>query len=110
MIRAGKLDRRIRLMQRTVERDADFGGATEEWTLLAEVWAQSLPARGIEAPVAEEAMLTVNETVAWRIRWRADLARVQQVEWEGRRFSIKSIREVSRRAEIIIEAVEKGAA
>jgi SPP1 family predicted phage head-tail adaptor len=109
VIQAGRLDRRIRLMQRTVVRDADFGGATESWTLLAEVWAQSLPARGMEAPVADEAMLAVNEPVAWRIRWRDDLSRVQQVEWDGRRFVIRSIREISRRNEVIIEAIEKGA-
>lgn len=96
-------------MQRQVERDADFGGATEEWTELAEVWAQSIPARGVETPLADDAVLAVNEVVAWRIRWRSDLQRVQQVEWEGRRFVIRSIREISRRHEVIIEAVEKGA-
>lgn len=109
MIRAGRLDRRIRLMEPTVVKDSEFGGATDSFTLLAEVWAQAIPARGDEREAGDDASVEIDERMAWRIRWRPGLSRLLQIEWDGRWFVITSIREIARRREVIIEAVERGA-
>lgn len=67
----GKLDRRIRVEQRTVTQNAT-GEADEAWATLFETWAERRDMRGREAIAARQTDFD-GETM-WRIRWRADVS------------------------------------
>ena len=109
-LQAGQLDRRIKLFQREIVRDAEFGATRETFSLMAEIWAQAVPWRGSEAALETDAGVSAVERVAFRVRWRPDLLRTQQIEdGDGRRYVITSMREIRRRAEVVIEAEERGA-
>lgn len=108
---AGKLDRRIKLLRRDEQKNAEFGSSQEVFTLLAEVWAAAVPVSGNEQLMDGDQAVNVQERVAFRVRWRDDLQRTQQIEdHRGGRFVITSIREIERNAWVIIDAQERGAA
>lgn len=108
---AGRLDRRIKLLRREEVKDPEFGAVKEVFPLLAEVWAVAVPVGGNEQLLDDDQGVTVQERVAFRVRYRPDLQRTQQIEDNrGRRFVITSLREIERNAWVIIDAQERGAA
>jgi SPP1 family predicted phage head-tail adaptor len=91
---AGRLDRRIRIEQRTVTRGAD-GSETVAWALVAEVWAQVQPLRGQEryGAGAEQA----ERDARIRIRWLSGVSAGMRVVYEARAWDVQAILEVGRR-------------
>jgi SPP1 family predicted phage head-tail adaptor len=91
---AGRLDRRVRLEQKTATRAAD-GSEIPAWSLVAEVWAQVLPLRGQEryGAGAEQA----ERDARIRIRWRPGVSAGMRVVYEARSWDVQAILEIGRR-------------
>lgn len=93
-MRAGDLDRRVTIQQRTDTQDS-YGEPIAAWADLAEVWAQVTPVRGVERLTAEQ--LTSDVTTRFRIRYRAGITEQMRLSYEGRVYQIHAVLELGRR-------------
>lgn len=75
-LNAGHLDRRITIQRRATDIDA-LGQEAGEWVVVATVWAQPMPAKGREYFAASQ--MQAEGAMAWRIRYRADLAATMRI-------------------------------
>lgn len=88
ILKAGDLDRRITIEQRSVSQDATYGTATLAWTTLATVWAQVrdvLPSRSEQ--VADNVSLARRPSRI-RIRYRSDITSDMRIDYGGRKLRI----------------------
>ncbi len=88
------MDRRVTLERATITLDA-FGGETQTWATLAEIWAQAMPVSDGEKWRAAEVSATIS--TRFRIRWRAGLKVTDRLIYDGRVFDIVGIKELGRR-------------
>ena len=94
MIRAGKLDRIIRIERATTTVDAS-GTPQQSWAPLATMRAELLDATTDEAA---RSFGTSTEAVAlFRIRYLDGITVADRVIYEGQAFDIKQVKEVGRR-------------
>jgi SPP1 family predicted phage head-tail adaptor len=103
---AGKLDRRL-IIQRKSVTESTSGEPIETWSPLATVWAQQRPNRGAERFSARQ--LVGEAVMTFQMRYRADLALTVQdrIEYEGKLWDIKDIREIGRRVLHEIDATAR---
>lgn len=80
-----QLDRRIVLQQRTAQRDG-VGGKFETWSDLATVWAMRRVDNGRRYYAAEQE--SIEETVTFRIRYRAGVTAFMRVVYGDQFFEI----------------------
>lgn len=113
-MRAGKMDRRVRLIEPGAVAHNGMAKITDGGTTLAIVAAEFKPGKGSER--LENARVAADAAVTWRIRWSPDLtfldARHQLVEQRGGVdfgpiFNIHSVVELGRREGIEIVAVAR---
>ena len=111
LIRAGKLDWRVRI-ERAAVTTSDTGNDIETWAPLVTVWAQRLPQRAIEAWRAGGTAAELE--TAWRILWSsrvADLTPRDRLRFpaadNGTVYEIAGVTEIGRREglEIVTKAV-----
>lgn len=104
---AGALDRQILLEFKTAGQSGT-GEPTESWGTPATVWATVDPVSGREFYSALAAQMVANETLRFRIRFRADVrpntARITYPVSGGRLYNIRRVAEVGRRAYLDIDA------
>lgn len=101
---AGRLDRRIVLKRRKAGAN-NFGEPVEIWSTIGTVWANA-------APVSDAERTRAGETLASRmyrftIRWSSSLASIDprdQIEFDGRTWEIRGVKEVGRREMLEITA------
>lgn len=94
-MRAGQLDRLIRIDHYATDAVDDFGTPTPAWTLIAE----NVPAQIVQASTTEYLRGGANEETAiiFRIRWLAGITLSDRVTYEGGYFNIKETKEIGRR-------------
>ena len=100
-LRAGLLDRRVRLERRQEETD-DSGQSVVRWLPLAEVWARVEPLGGREGFGQQQFVATVD--VRFTIRWRDDVTPLHRVVHDRREFDVVSVAEDGRREALLIVA------
>jgi SPP1 family predicted phage head-tail adaptor len=100
-LRAGLLDRRVRLERRVEETD-DSGQSVPRWLPLAEVWARVEPLGGREGFGQQQWVATGD--VRFTIRWRPDVTPLHRVIHGGREFDVVSVAEDGRREALLIIA------
>lgn len=94
---AGDLDRRITIQQRSVAREAVYGGETVTWTTLATVWAQ-LWESATDGEFIEGGTLAYARPTRLRIRYRSDVDPTMRVSLPtGRLLQITGTAELGRR-------------
>jgi len=94
-MRAGRMDRLIRIETLTVGKDTQ-GGPTESWALLAEVWAEVKAFSGTERLLA--AQVTPQALLKFRIHWRDDFDETARIVHDGRNYDIQPpLAEIGRR-------------
>lgn len=93
-MRAGLLDRRVTLQQRTLTQDAQ-GQHVESWSTLATVWATKRDVTGREFVAAQGA--NADASTVFQIRWRSDVSVLNQVAYEGVTHEIVHVAEIGRR-------------
>jgi SPP1 family predicted phage head-tail adaptor len=112
-VKAGRLDRRIKIQRKTVTL-SDSGQPVESWSTLAAVWAALMPVRGAEA-------LSAPQTVAvqlseFHIRWHNAVADLHPqdriIHPVGSNdatavYDIKEVHEIGRREGLKIIAVRR---
>lgn len=98
-VRAGLLDRQVRLERRFEETDAS-GQVLVRWLPLATVWARVEPLGGREAFGQEQFVATGD--VRFTIRWRADVTPLHRVVHEGREYDVVSVAEDGRREALLV--------
>ena len=102
-MRAGKLDRTIRIDTYSAGVPDDYGTVTETWTALATLRAQLVQASTEEFIRAYGAS---DETVIiFRTRWLAGVTNADRVHYEGEFFNIKEVKEIGRRKGLELRAV-----
>ena len=104
-MKAGKLDRVVRLEHSTQSRDA-ARAAVPTWTQYAEVWAQVTQVRGAE--VVKNGILTAEQAATFLIRFRDDVRPSDRIVYNGKPWNVRYVREFGRREglELTAELVE----
>jgi len=95
-MRAGDLDRLVRIEQNIPTRDPS-GAALDSWTLLAEEWARRLDGRGRELFAARQ--VTAEAVTAWRLRWREDVRPAMRIVDGADMWDIEFVAEIGGRRE-----------
>jgi head-tail adaptor len=109
-MRAGKLDRRVRIERATTSQN-DFGTPVPTWALLTEVSANIDAGAGSEQRLAMET--TADQRRTFKIRWMAGLAvtdRIVYRDYEGgpqRAWDILDIAEIGRREGLLVTAIAR---
>ena len=98
-LRAGLLDRRIRLERRFEETDAS-GQVLVRWLPLATVWARVEPLRGGEGFGQQQWVATGD--VRFTIRWRDDVTPLHRVVHDDRTYDVVSVAEDGRREALLV--------
>jgi SPP1 family predicted phage head-tail adaptor len=100
-LRAGLLDRRVRLERRVEETD-DSGQSRPRWLPLAEIWARVEPLGEREGFGQQQWVATGD--VRFTIRWRDDVTPLHRVVHEGRAYDVVSVAEDGRREALLVVA------
>jgi SPP1 family predicted phage head-tail adaptor len=98
-LRAGLLDRRIRLERRVEETDAS-GQSRQRYLPLADVWARVEPLGGREGFGKEQWVATGD--VRFTIRWRVDVTPLHRVIYGGQVFDVMTVAEEGRREALLV--------
>jgi SPP1 family predicted phage head-tail adaptor len=93
-MRAGRLDRRVTLQQRTLAQDAQ-GQQIETWTDVDTVWASKRDLRGREFFAAEAT--NAEASTVFEIRYRADVTVLNRLVYAGVTHRIIQVAEIGRR-------------
>lgn len=105
-MRAGRLDRRLRIEQMVAGTPTASGQITSSASLLCEVWAEKLEETGREVWLARQ--LVAQITVGWRLRWSSTVAEVtpsadyQAVDEAGRVYGLLRVSEEGRREGLLV--------
>lgn len=100
-MRAGGLDRRVTIQQRTLGQSAS-GAATETWADFATVWAGKRDLKGREFFDAQKENAEIS--TEFRLRWRSDVTAEMRLQLDGLTYDIVSIAELARREGLLILA------
>lgn len=93
-MRAGKLDRTI-TVSRFASAPDDFGTPVATWTPVATLRAQIIQSSTEEFLTAQGAN---DETVViFRTRWLDGITTADQLEYEGKLFNVREVKELGRR-------------
>lgn len=84
-MQAGQLDRKIKLLRYSVDKDT-AGGTTEVYTEFAEVWASVKDTRGRTYFAAQQDNQEI--TTVFRIRYRDDLNARDRIKWKNKQYEI----------------------
>jgi SPP1 family predicted phage head-tail adaptor len=98
-LRAGLLDRRVRLERRVEETD-DSGQSRQRFLPLAEVWARVEPLGGREGFGRQQWVATGD--VRFTIRWRDDVTPLHRVVHDGQVFDVMTVAEDGRREALLV--------
>lgn len=88
MMRAGRLNSRVTIQQRTDTQDS-IGEPVPTWSTLAAVWADVLHNSGIEAVKADSSTSVVKASI--RIRFRSDVKASMRVVKGADIYEIKAV-------------------
>lgn len=106
-MRAGLLNRRISLM-RNQPIQSSSGAPKENWVALANVWASVRYDRGAERFVTQQ--VVGQGVVTFAIRWStivSDIVVKDRVQFDGRDYDIRDVRELGLREGIEIDATAR---
>lgn len=94
-MRAGKLDKTIRIDAPSTDAIDDYGVPSEAWSELATVRAEVIQQS------TDEFLATYGETetfaVVFRIRWLGGVTPQHRVAYDGRYLNIREVKEIGRR-------------
>lgn len=100
-MKAGKLDRRIRLETKTATLDS-YGQESVTWGLLAEVWAEVLPMSGRELIASMQ--VTPEAMTKFRIRWITGFNETGRIVYRNEIYEVTHIAEIGRQEGLEIVA------
>lgn len=100
-MQAGKLDRRITIIGKTISRD-DYGAEIVSWATRETVWARYLPGGGNERFAA--AQVYAETQGRFQIRWRTDVTTDNRILFDGKEWDILDVCELGRREGIEMKA------
>lgn len=84
----GKLNKRIEIQRKTIEKDG-FGGFNENWNHLNYVWAEVKPITAFDNFEAEKISEKISHIIT--IRYLKDIKNDDRIKFYNRIFNIKSI-------------------
>lgn len=102
-MRAGKLDRTIRIDRYDAGAVNEYGTPTPAFTPLATLRAQVVQASTEEFIRAFGA--SDESVIVFRTRWLADVTNADRIHYEGEFFNIKEVKEIGRRKGLELRAV-----
>lgn len=102
-MRAGKLDRTIRIDRFDPGAVNDFGTPTPGYTALATLRAQIIQSSTEEFIEAQGA--TDDTVVIFKTRWVLGVTTADRIHFEGKYFNIKETKEIGRRKALELRAV-----
>ena len=100
-MRAGKLDRRIRIESKSATLDS-YGQEVISWVLVDEVWAEIMPKRGNE--VMASMQTTPESTTIFRIRYLPAVNENCRIVYRSEAYDILYIAEIDRKEGMEITA------
>ena len=101
-MRAGRLNQRITILERTLVQD-EYGAKTPEWSELTTVWATLTNITGNELWANEQVLNS--SSIAFRIRYQAGITKEMRLLHNGTTYQITTIIDpYGRQKELIITA------
>jgi SPP1 family predicted phage head-tail adaptor len=100
-MRAGKLDRRLKIKTLSFSRDS-YGGRTETSTTIATTWGGALPVAG--SRIFEAAQFVDGATIRFELRYRNDFDKSALIEFDGKDYQVIRIDEIGRRRGLFVWA------
>jgi len=107
MMKAGELDRRIMIEEKTVT-NSDSGEEIITWLPLVTVWARKIEAKGAERFSGQELFGAAVKT--FQIRWSlyaSTITTKHRLLFDGRTYDITDVREIGRREGLEIDCFTK---
>ena len=98
MINAGQLDKRVKIQQATVARDA-HGQPIETWSDLASVWASIEPLRGREFFAARQFQAETTHKLTGH--WISGVLPTMRISHGSRTFGIEAVINVGERNRVL---------
>jgi SPP1 family predicted phage head-tail adaptor len=98
-MRAGKLDRRITIQNKSEVIDV-YGQRTLTWATFLTVWANPYQKEGKEQDV--DSNRSTKRMVHFKVRWNSTITDEMRIIWEGNYYKIEDIKELSRQDGLII--------
>jgi len=87
-MRAGKLNKRIRLLRPIVVRDERTGSEVKTFEFVAEVWADAEPISNRKIRTGEQGQVV--ETILFTLRPRQGVQTDWQIVWNERLFTVRA--------------------
>jgi len=103
-MRAGPLDKRIIIQQKSVVADG-AGQLIETWTVLITIWAQVKPQRGNERFTARQ--IIGKAVMTFIIRFRTGINVLNRISYDNQIFDIHDVRVIGRKRMIEIDATAR---
>jgi len=100
-MRAGKLDRTIRIDRYSAGTPNEYGTVTPGWDALATLRAQVVQASTEEFMANGASDETV---IVFRTRWLSGVTNADRVVYEGQPFNLKEVKEIGRRKGLELRA------
>ena len=99
-MRAGRLNERVTLLERSVARDA-LGGEIVTWTDRGETWADVTPLRGREYFAAMQ--VNPEYQIRFRLRYQSapTITNEWRLEWRGEQYDILDVINVDARDDML---------
>lgn len=107
-MRAGSLDRRITVSQKSAPTRNAMNEPVEVWTVLGTFAAEEVKRRSMGTEVVQAGQVRVQLHRTWRIRWTtrtASISPLDRVQYSGVEYEIQSATEMGRREGIEIMAI-----
>ena len=73
LLSAGKLDRRLRIEQKTISKDSDYGSPVEIWSTFATVWGSVLDVLNNNQESTVNSLRTLKRPCKVRVRYMAGI-------------------------------------
>lgn len=93
-MRAGELDRKIRIERRDISQQ-DYGEAVPTYTLLAKTWASVRPLSGREYFAGDQAI--AEDFTEFRVRWLDGVNAQCRIIYNGNEYNVRAVHEIGRR-------------
>ena len=100
-MRAGKLDKKITIQQKTTTRDATTNQPQDTWSTFVELQAQRLEPRPTEQHTANQNY--AQEEGTWRTRYVAGITPLMRISYGGSFYEITGVREIERKKGLHID-------
>lgn len=105
-MRAGRLDRRVKVLSRVEQKNASTGEIVPVWVPMNTYWARRVPKGAAERVLGRE--LVSEETTVWSFRYNTNIDAKKRLQYASEQYRILGVYEGNdRRDEILVLTIKE---